>query len=598
MKRLNDSVFYTMIFAVVVAAGFHGCGTNSESTGAGGDPAPTFADLVLTNADVVTIDSTEPSAEAVAVLGDTIIYVGDAEDVSIFVGPGTNVRDLEGQTLLPGFIDAHIHPGVAALLGSLGVNAAEASSLTELQEMIRDYDEANPDALAITGFGLQGAFSAQAIQRSDLDAAVADKPVFIVDGGGHAAVANSRALDVLNITPDTPDPFEGAHFFGRDELGEPTGQLFEGTAFWPFLRELGVGTREQFEKAFPLLLPDIAAAGVTSVFDAGTPDLQEEAMQALRVIEDRGDLTVRYFASNYVLSREDAQRVVAETRRLQETYTSELVSVAAVKFSNDGVAPPGTPMPFHVQFRQDELASYYTNLAAANINIMVHATVGLTISESLAAWEQALSDNPSTTARLAVAHANGVQPADAPRFAAAGIIANLQLDAGGAPVDPDAPLEEIAAALGLAGVDALLEAAGTMGGLGRPATEEEVRELLRSMGGGGGDSSAATLFGADAMVTLSSDFPAAPSLREAGPIEFIAGAAQIDGVDVLTLIETLTLNGATQVGREADLGSIEVGKLADLVILSASPLTVSLEEIGDIEVVSTIVGGRIVFDRR
>ncbi|MEE8349262.1 MAG: amidohydrolase family protein, partial [Acidobacteriota bacterium] len=345
------------------------------------------ADTIFINGQVYTVNSQQPWAEAVVVEGRRIVYVGDQEQALLQRGGSTRVIDLDGKMLLPGFIDSHFHPSTAALMLKLGVGMLELSSKEEYLQAVRQYVGENPEVQVVAGFGWsQRAFDPPGPTKGDLDAIVSDRPVLLIEGGGHSAWANSRALEFLNINKDTPDPLPGKHFYVRDPQGNPTGWLQEGAAFWLHLAPLGIGTKEEFRRALLEFLPQLPQLGITSVFDAGTSGLQEFALRALVELDGEGKLPIRYNASNKIITHDDAEQAIQRLERFQREYTTELVRPMANKIINDGAASEGG---FTLMFEEPELTSIVTNIAVAGQDLMIHVTKGVAVHEALNAMERA-----------------------------------------------------------------------------------------------------------------------------------------------------------------------------------------------------------------
>ncbi len=528
------------------------------------------ADYMFTNAKVYTVDPEQPWAEAVLVDGNTITFVGLAEDARSQINSDTTVIDLGGRMMLPGMIDTHVHPGVAGLASSLGVTLNRNMSVTEYLDAIKAYAMDNPDAPVIAGFGfIPPLFGPGGPTKEILDDVVSDRPIFIISGFGHSAWANSKALEVLGIDKNTPDPVPGAHFYRRDEEGEPTGHLVEGGAFWSHLDELGIGTPEQLVKGYENTLPEYASVGITSFFDAGTPDVQENAFIALRQLELDDKLPVRYHGSYYVIGDDEFPIAVKEIKRLRETYNSELLRVSAIKVSNDGQSPE--PRKPHLLWNGDKLGTLFTEVSVASEDVMIHATNARTVHETLNGIEVAKTAHPETDSRFTIAHMDFVADADFDRFAHLDVIAGVQ------------------------------QMAAETGFIGSAPVPKGIRvNHFRS------------LMGAGVVVSGSSDFPACGApLSGCTPfygIEIAVTRQSIGKPDApvlapaserLTLeqaISTYTMESAYQIRRENDLGSIKAGKLADLIVVDQNLFNIEPYSIHKTQVLFTMMNGKILHD--
>ena len=209
-----------------------------------------------------------PWAETVVVRGDTIIYVGDAEGAADLIGESTEVRSLGGQLLLPGFIDSHAHP-IAGGAYAKALSLETWGTVDEWVTAIAEYAEANEDAELLFGYGfLATTFGPTGPTRQLIDAVVPDTPVLIMDEGFHAAWANTAALKALNITQDTADPVPGYSYYKRDESGDATGYLLEGTAGMA-MDALNAITADTVVDGTGIIIDIMNSYGVTAAFDAG-----------------------------------------------------------------------------------------------------------------------------------------------------------------------------------------------------------------------------------------------------------------------------------------------------------------------------------------
>ncbi len=180
------------------------------------------ADTVFTGGKVYTVNNEQPWAEAVAVKGNKIVYVGDAEGAKAFIGDDTKVIDTKGKMVLPGFISTHDHLIVSGWM-NLGVQLYEGKSLDDYLQAIKEYADAHPDEKVIRGVGWNGENIGAEPTAEMLDRAVSDRPVIVIDYTIHDAWLNTRGLEDGKVTKDTPDPIPGVSYWVRDEQGNPTG---------------------------------------------------------------------------------------------------------------------------------------------------------------------------------------------------------------------------------------------------------------------------------------------------------------------------------------------------------------------------------------
>lgn len=528
-------------------------------------------DYIFTNAKVYTVDQAQPWAEAVVVDDTRITFVGDTETALTFRDADTQVIDVDGRMMMPGLNDIHTHPGVAGLATALGVFLRPNMRISDYQDAIKQYADANPDAPVIAGFGyIPPVFGPGGPSKELLDSVVPDRPVFIISGFGHSAWANSKALEVLNITRDTPDPVPGAHFYRRDTNGEPTGHLVEGAAFWSHLSALGLGTPEQFLAGYQRVLPDFATVGITSLFDAGTPSVQENAFIALRELEAGGQLNIRYNGSFYVIDGADADVAVAEVERLRNTYDSDLLRITGIKVSNDGQSPD--PSKSHLLFDRAQLGDIFTRIAEADLNVMVHATTPFTVTQTLDGMEMARAAQPDTESRFIITHMDPIMKSDFPRFAELDVIGAVNFEGNNLNFQHRNP--------------AVFEDNTLMVGTARSFIEAGV------------------------VLTSGSDFPACGRpitgctpfhAMEVGLTRLGLGLTEGDpmapaqeSISLEQSIHAYTKSAAYQMDQEDDLGSISVGKLADVIVLDRNLFEIEPYTIHEAKVLMTMINGRVV----
>jgi predicted amidohydrolase YtcJ len=339
------------------------------------------ADFVFTNGKVYTVEDDNPWAEAVAVRGNEIVYVGDAAGAEALVGEGTERIDLAGKMMLPGYVSTHDHIIGAAWM-TQGVNLNSAENKEETLQMLRDYVAANPGLPIILGqgynTGLMGGFPTAA----ELDEIVPDKVALIIDFTLHNAWMNTKAMEAGNITRDTPDPTPGVSFFVRDEDGNPMGVAQEG-AWFPTYIAIAWDAERMIRESRAKLQAEAAAGGMTTVLVPGvvTPNFTnapgmfedlETTMKILTEVDEAGDLPMRTFVNPvYKDVSADPVEFAQRTRELADRYNGDMVRVHGIKLHPEGtwsglgvlmlepfegtdnygasvVAPPSRAIPFSV----------------------------------------------------------------------------------------------------------------------------------------------------------------------------------------------------------------------------------------------------------
>ncbi|MFM9369859.1 amidohydrolase [Streptomyces sp. Da 82-17] len=398
----------------------------------------TPADLVLTDGPVHTLSPARARASSLAVRGERIVAVGH-DEVRELIGPRTEVVDLRGKLLIPGFQDAHVHPvGGGMEMGQCDLSGA--TTLTAYREMISAYARSHPDAEWITGGGwAMEAFPGGLPTAAELDALVPDRPVYLVNRDHHGAWVNSRALECAGIDARTPDPADGR--IERDADGTPTGMLQEGAANL-IGRLLPEPTLE--EKVAGLLRAQelLHSLGITAWQDAllgEHANLTDPTDAYLTTAED-GRLTARVVGALW-WDRARGTEQIDELVARREAGTRGRLRCTSVKIMQDGVAENGTAAllgPYldgcgctsdnsGISFvPPKELRSYVTELDARGFQVHFHALGDRAVREALDAVEAARAANGFTDTRPHLAHLQVVHPDDIGRFARLGASANLQ----------------------------------------------------------------------------------------------------------------------------------------------------------------------------
>ncbi len=394
-------------------------------------PAPEktrVADRIFVSGRVWTGEPGRPLAEALAVRGARLLAVGTNAEVRQLSGKGTDVVDLHGRLVAPGFIDGHLHLlGGSVSLEELRLDDAETFPV--LTQRIRDWAQAHPDAHWVSGEGwTYAAFPGGLPSRLQLDAVVPERPAFLVSYDGHTGWANSLALRLAGVTRETTDPKDGA--IERDAKGEPTGVLKEG-AMGLVARLVPQLLPHEKDRALRRGIAQAAAWGLTSVQQAG---IGEEDLEILRgALEAVPRLRV-YVALD--MERAPTAEALARQDEQRRRFATDRLRVGAVKGYVDGVVEARTAAMFEPYaggggagvplFTQDELDRAVAAYDKAGWQVMLHAIGDRGIDMALTAFERASRVNGTSERRHRVEHIEVPRTADLSRFKAAGIVASTQ----------------------------------------------------------------------------------------------------------------------------------------------------------------------------
>jgi predicted amidohydrolase YtcJ len=551
-------------------------------------PEGPTADLVLTNGKVVTLDASGTEAEAVAIAGDTIAAVGSTAEIEGLVGDGTRVIDLEGRLATPGFIEGHGHfMGLGDALSILDLT--EAESWSEIVALVEDAVAETEPGTWIRGRGWhQDKWTetpSPAVEglpvHSSLSQVSPENPVILGHASGHASFVNERAMELAGIDADTPDP-EGGEIV-RDSEGRPTGALRENAEALVSraLARADSGRTEEERRAERVRLAELAAEealskGITSFHDAG---VSFETVEFYRSLVDEGRLPLRLYVMVRASSEDLAGRL-AGTRVVG--YGNDRLTVRSIKRSLDGaLGSHGAWLlePYEDLERSsglpsislDELRRTAELAVEHDYQLNVHAIGDRANRATLDVFEAALEQaSEEDDHRWRIEHAQHLHPTDIPRFAELGVIASMQAihACSDAPWVPDR-----------IGMERAREGAYVW------------RDLW--------ESGAVVANGTDAPVE---DVDPLPSYRCTVARQLPDGTVFFEGQEDqrLTRMEALrsyTLNNARAAFEEDLKGSLEPGKLADVTVFSEDILTVPVEEITSAEVLYTIVGGEVAYER-
>ena len=571
LLKNNSSVFTILILLSLI---FSSCSNNQET-----------AELILLNGNVITVDKTNSIVQAVAIYADTIMAVGSNDDMKKFTSQHTKIVDLKNKTVIPGFIDSHAH-----LIGTgkaqINLNLKNARNWDEVVYLVATaatkvrrgdwiigrgwhQEKWNPAPLDnVNGYPL----------HKKLSEATPDHPVLLSHASGHALFANAKAMSLANITTETPDPRGGKII--RDENGEPIGVFMEeaerliSNVYNRFIESKSIKEQKEDKKtAIRLAMEECLEKGITTLHDAGATF---KDIQVIREMADSNELKIRL----YEMLLED-YRALKDSIRVYQTvgYANNHLTVQSIKLYMDGalgsrgawlLSPyKDSPEQYGLNVTKVSEIRNIANLAAENdFQICTHAIGDKANRITLDIYEDIFKKfTHRDNYRWRIEHAQHLTKKDIPRFAELGVIASMQ----SIHCTSDAPFVEKRLGKGRAKIGAY--------------AWSSLKEH-------------------NALICNGTDSP----VEDISPIENFYAAVtrkQLDGIAFypdqkmsrLDALKSYTINGAYAAFEEDIKGSIEIGKLADITVLSKDILAIPDEQILNTEVLYTIVGGKILYEK-
>lgn len=553
-------------FILLIVAALAAC-TSEVNTG---------AERVFVNGTIYMADEEHSWAEAVAIKDGEIVFVGSNSGAKAFIGSNTEVADLDGKMLMPGFHDAHAHVRYGGLSES-ECNLQDELDLNKIRSLLiecRDNVGYGPDEWVIGGQWPLAAFPDANPSKDMLDEVFGNRPAYFGDSFGHNAWANSRALEIAAIDANTPDPERGV--IVRDpETGEPTGTLRDSAmelvyAYIP---------KPSAEEIYQGLLAGLRRANAFGITAYTEPGSNEDSLAPYVSAAERGELTARVVASLSPIGAlpdkfgPDIFDLLARRSQFRSTF----LNVDSVKVYIDGVIETKTSYMlepyldgsnFPPFYEADELGELYQKLDLMGLQIHSHAIGDAAIRTALDAYEYALLENGPNDNRHQIVHLQLINEQDIPRFAELNVAADFQCMW----CYPDIYIDYAVDIVG----------------------EERVQQFypvasLHKTGAlvvGGSDWTVSSLNPLDAIET---------AVRRQDPFENSGPVLGVnEEIDLTAALDMYTRNAAYVMRLEDKTGSIEVGKRADLIVLDRNLFDIPVTEINEARVLLTMMDGKVV----
>jgi predicted amidohydrolase YtcJ len=543
------------------------------------------ADTILLHARIYTVNDKQPWAEAVAIRQARIVAVGTDKEIEAYRGKATEVIDAQHHLVLPGFTDCHIH-FLDGSLSLLQVNLDEAKTVGEIQQQVKAYAAAHPDLPWVLGRGWQyTVFGPSGLpSKKYLDDVVPDRPVYLESFDGHTWWANSQALKLAGITRETPDPV-GGKFVREAGNGELTGAVKEDAADAVVRRAIPHPNRAEVVDALRRGMHEANKVGLVRGISPGGVSVEGGDFTILDVYDElrrAGKLTVRFYIASRleppVATAEKIEMILEARRR----YHDEWLSAGAAKFFLDGVIESHTAVmlaPYSDDPEQSgkllwDAENYKRAVAELDrrgVQIYTHAIGDGAVRLALDAYEEAQSKNATHDARPRIEHIENVAARDIPRFGRLGVIASFQ------------PLHAYPN-------DDLMKLWAPH--LGPERTQRGwVWRSIQSTGG-------VLAFGSDWPIVTLNPWPGVQNAltRQTTEGNPPGGFLPKERISLQDAIRAYTLNAAYAGRRENEEGSLETGKVADLIVLDRDLFKIEPSDIGKTEVLMTMAGGKVVYE--
>ena len=557
MNKISRRTFFGTAALPVGAALASGAAQANAATGP--------ADMIVTGANVLTMDPAMPTADAIAIRGDRILAVGSGDDIDALAGTDTVRIDGRGLTVTPGFIDAHSHPLFAEEAVGVNVNLRR---IDDVKVALAGKAANTPPGHWVRGVMYDDTKfdDERPLDRNDIDEAVPDHPVYVGHRGGHTGVVNSMAFEIAGIDAGTPDPSGGRYFREDGELtgkvAEHARDVFFEVGTWPVM------DRAVRRQAATISSRNMAAAGLTSTTDAyGSYD-------DMVAYQDARDADELFFRMAFMPGGNSEVYKGLKTAGIRSGFGDDMIRIGAVKFSADGSASERTmymSTPYEgtddhgiLTMDQEEIDAAVDDAVAHGFRVGIHANGDLTIDMVLNAYERVLRDHRGPNPRHRIEHCSLINDGLLARIKAAGVV--------------PAPFYTYAHYHGNKWVD---------------YGEEKMESMFAHR----------SFLDAGIPVAPASDYTPGP-YEPMMAIQSMVTRKDVRGrvwgpsqrISVTDAMRICTMHGAYASFDEHIKGSLTPGKLADFVILEQDPHDVDPDDIVNIRILRTVLGGRTTYE--
>ncbi len=545
----------------------------SACSGTGGIKSPSEEGItVYKNGAIYTVNKQQPWAEAIVIDHGVIKVVGSNSDVAQYEVAGANVIDLAGKMMMPGFHDVHTHPIESASENTQFILSDEEDDAEDFIRVIRKAgrDFRHTDWLVGYGHSVTTLLNAKRNPVDILDDAVDSRPVVIMSQTSHSVWANSKALAALGFDENTPDPV-GGKIMHDPKTGKPNGVLIDNAGELAF--DLALSTTKKkmkidYEGMVYYTLPQLAKNGITSISDARVY-WKRGHYEVWNRLLDEGLLTARVTAALWAYANDDDTKQMAKLKSMYTGNPNSLLRFNQIKMYSDGLIQNTTAAlknnykinPLEMKenngvnyFSEKRLSKYIRELEGTGFDFLIHAIGDRGIFEGL----NAIENSGSKQGRHRITHVELLDPIDASRFAQINATADCQV----------------------------------AGDWSNPEYWEEVTEYV-SDAQAENQIPLKTLVDAGARLTLSSDWSVSPFNPFLGLSNAVSRAPQ--NISMAQAIEAYTLNSAYSMRQEDKVGSIEVGKEADLVVLDQNLFKIDMSQIKETKILQTLLAGKEVY---